>query len=122
MTNLNMAVRLDALKSIHGYSVPGCHHHGIRPGRRCLTPQMDFIPELVIGGFLAPCLLHFCDVLSQESGDARGLAAGIGGLAVGTGDVVGERSMNLRPTVTGKQDVMSRSGGGGSCGMKVVLI
>ena len=30
---------------------------------------MDFIPELVVGGFLAPCLLHFCDLLSQASGN-----------------------------------------------------
>jgi pre-rRNA-processing protein IPI1 len=26
---------------------------------------MDFVPELVLGAFLAPCLQHFCDLLSQ---------------------------------------------------------
>lgn len=26
---------------------------------------MDFVPELVVGGFEATCLLHFCDLLSQ---------------------------------------------------------
>ncbi len=49
MTNLNIEVRLDALAF--------------------LDVLMDRAPELVVaGGFLPPCLLHFCDLLSQARG------------------------------------------------------
>lgn len=41
------------------------HTSGLLPQN--LQNQMDFVPELVVGGFLAPCLLHFCDLLSQAS-------------------------------------------------------
>ncbi|KAG1657712.1 hypothetical protein FOA52_002516 [Chlamydomonas sp. UWO 241] len=45
MTNLNMNVRLDALNF--------------------LGVLMDYVPQLVVAGFLSTCLEHFCDLLSQ---------------------------------------------------------
>ena len=87
MTNLNMAVRLDALNFIDIlvglYQTKRVHTLLLidivlcqKPTAKChvasLSIQMDFVPELVVGGFLAPCLLHFCDLLSQASQSQKG--------------------------------------------------